>query len=276
MFAPEEKTVETVRQWLTESGIPPERITHTDNQGWLAFDATAEEAEDLLHTEFHAYEHGATGHVSASCDSYHLPKHIQKHVDYITPGVKLLAPVSKRGLQKRGFGLTNSDHGVSIPRKFVPSNAADILSIVTELTTCDQLITPVCIQALYGIPPTLPETKANPSNSLGIFEEGDYYAQEDLDLFFANFTPRIPTGTHPTPAFIDGAEAPTTDLGNAGGESDLDFQLAYPIIYPQTITLYQTDDYFYATNPNSTSTGGFNTFLDAIDGVRAIETSHEA
>ena len=101
---------------------------------------------------------------------------------------------------------------------------------------------------------------------MGIFEEGDYYAQEDLNLFFANYTPYIPQGTHPIPAFIDGAEAPT-DTADGGGESDLDFELAYPLIYPQTITLYQTDDLYYATNPNSTSTGGFNTFLDALDGV---------
>lgn len=105
---------------------------------------------------------------------------------------------------------------------------------------------------------------------MGIYEEGDYYAQEDLDLFFANYTPYIPQGTHPTPAFIDGATAPT-DVADAGGESDLDFELAYPLLYPQTITLYQTDDRYYATNPNSTSTGGFNTFLDALDGVSGTQ-----
>lgn len=70
MFAPTEKTVATVREWLVASGISAERITHSDNQGWLAFDATTEEAEALLHTEYHEYEHGATGHVVAACDAY--------------------------------------------------------------------------------------------------------------------------------------------------------------------------------------------------------------
>ena len=123
------------------------------------------------------------------------------------------------------------------------------------------------IRALYGVPkmPEYPYGKPRSDNSLGIYEEGDYYAQEDLDLFFANFTPYIPQGTHPTPAFIDGAEAPT-DTADAGGESDLDFELAYPLIYPQTVTLYQTDDSYYATNLNATS-GSFNTLLDALDGV---------
>jgi tripeptidyl-peptidase-1 len=50
----------------------------------------------------------------------------------------------------------------------------------------------------------------------------------------------------------------------AGGESNLDFQLAYPLIFPQNITLFQTDDRYYAatTGPES---GFFNTFLDGID-----------
>jgi tripeptidyl-peptidase-1 len=70
MFAPSGETVATVREWLVASGITRERITHSDNQGWLAFDATTDEAEKLLHTEYHAYEHGPTGHVAPACDAY--------------------------------------------------------------------------------------------------------------------------------------------------------------------------------------------------------------
>jgi tripeptidyl-peptidase-1 len=192
-------------------------------------------------------------------------------VDYITPGIKLLAP-EKRGIKKRGFGMTSGKygHGAGAPLR---SNPGEVPSITPgNLSTCDQHITPDCIRALYHVPlvPEYPGGKPRSDNSMGIYEEGDYYAQEDLDLFFANYTPYIPQGTHPTPAFIDGATAPT-DVANAGGESDLDFELTYPLLYPQTITLYQTDDYFYATNPNSTSTGGFNTFLDALDGVSGVQ-----
>ena len=72
------------------------------------------------------------------------------------------------------------------------------------------------------------------------------------------------TGTHPTLNGIDGGSAPVA-VKLAGGESDLDFELAIPIIYPQTTTLYQTDDALYSSG--NISTGGiFNTFLDALDG----------
>jgi tripeptidyl-peptidase I len=137
--------------------------------------------------------------------------------------------------------------------------------IPADLQHRDVAITPACIKALYGVPNG---TLANPSNAMGIFEEGDYYSQEDLNNFFANFTPYIPQGTHPKPAFIDGAEAPVV-VANAGGESDVDFELAYPVLWPQGTVLFQTDDINYATGVVWTI-GAFNTFLDAIDGVSLI------
>jgi len=50
----------------------------------------------------------------------------------------------------------------------------------------------------------------------------------------------------------------------------LDLELAYPIVWPQQITLYQVDDFVVQANPNDTYTFGFNTFLDALDGVSPI------
>ena len=245
-----------MRQWLVSAGVDPKRITHSDNKGWLAFDATAQQAEQLLHTSYHEYEHNTSGATTVGCDEYHVPKHIQKHVDYVTPGIKLLSSRKRSNKAKRGFGMTS---GKSQPPRI---RYPDRVPPFEQLSECDQAITPLCVKALYQIPFNI---LADPSNAMGIFEEGDYYAQEDLDLFFKNFTSYIPQGTHPIPALIDGAQAPVP-VETAGGESDLDFQLAYPLVYPQDIVLYQTDDLFYATNTNSTSTGGFNTFLDALDG----------
>lgn len=62
---------------------------------------------------------------------------------------------------------------------------------------------------------------------------------------------------------IDGAKAPNSVL-EAGSESDLDFQISYPIIWPQNSILFQTDDMVYENN--YTSQGFLNNFLDAIDG----------
>lgn len=83
-------------------------------------------------------------------------------------------------------------------------------------------------------------------------------------------------GTAPASALMDGADL-HTGLWWVGGESNLDFQLTYPLIYPQTTTLFQTDDINYA-QISGPGTGFANTFLDTLGGVsRSSQTEiHEA
>ena len=252
-FKPSDESVEAVHTWLVDAGIAKSSITHTANKAWLAFFATASQAEQLLHTEYYEHQDTVTGGILPACDQYHLPKHIQKHVDYVTPGVNLLAPVDgpsghsvelKRSLEARTQRTPGARALISdlAPKPKPPQNASD-------LSICDKIITPACVAALYQIP------KANitphASNEMGIFEaELQFWAQEDLNLFFTNLTTHIPNGTHPTGKLIDGGVAKTKNLSEAGGESELDFQLSYPIVYPQAITTFNVDDLHYQTWPN--------------------------
>lgn len=82
------------------------------------------------------------------------------------------------------------------------------------------------------------------------------------------YAPYVPQGTAPIPAFIDGAQAPVAqDDPTNTGESDIDIDMAFSLIYPQTVTLYQTDDSIVAMEEmNGTFQGFLNTFLDALDG----------
>ena len=195
---------------------------------------------------------------------YSLPHHVREHVDYITPGLKLLTPSRSRKdpeLQKRIFGVTSKGKHVEKPLlKALPESLTKLLA--TPLSAlCDIAAIPLCIKTLYNI--TTP-TKAAAGNQLGIFEDlDDMYSQTDLNDFFAVLATNIPQGTHPTLDGIDGATAPTT-VADAGPESDLDFQISYPIIYPQNSILFQTDDDVYEAN--YTYEGFLNNFLDAIDG----------
>ncbi|KAI1272373.1 protease s8 tripeptidyl peptidase [Xylaria sp. FL0933] len=269
-FRPSDASVETVTGWLVDAGIAKTRITHSDNKLWLAFDATVKEAEELLKTEY--YHNGKdddyeNDKVTVGSNAYHLPAHIQQHVDYVTPGVKSTTMDLKR-LRRRGAAKRNTARSPSHRRSknIEPRPVKNVEEVLSrdpnDLSNCDTYMTPACLQALYDYSPPSPHAKVSPKNSLGIFEEGDYYDQPDLDLFFNAYTPSIPNGTHPKLDSIDGGVAPLA--GFYGGESGLDFTIAYPIIFPQTITLYQTDDEYYAYYEGSR--GIFNTFLDAIDG----------
>ncbi|KAK4556381.1 hypothetical protein LTR86_006525 [Recurvomyces mirabilis] len=275
-FQPSKDAVDEVLAWVSETaGIAKNRITHTDNKAWLAFDASVSDLEDLLQTEYHEHDHESSGRTMITCDQYHIPSHLSQHIDYITPGVKGIQ-VHSSELKKRSFRPGKPGQGWGggpgwggAPGGWQPPKnrpAPHMPNPSTELQTCDQVITPACLQALYHFKPLSPNAQVSPNNSMGIFETGNAYAQQDLDSFYTNFTSYIPNGTHPILDSIDGGQAPVANVSNAGGESDLDFELAIPIIYPQTTTLYQVDDPYYANGGNGTTTGIFNTFFDALDG----------
>lgn len=73
---------------------------------------------------------------------------------------------------------------------------------------------------------------------MGVFEEYDAFSQQDLDLFFKNFAPNVPQGTSPQVDSVDGGTAPVkaSSVRN-GGESDIDLDLTYSLIYPQTVRM---------------------------------------
>ncbi|KAJ6179418.1 hypothetical protein N7519_009879 [Penicillium mononematosum] len=264
LFAPSKDSVDSVRRWLQSSGIHESRIVHSDNKGWLAFDAYAHEVEDLFKAEFYEHEHASTSSMKIGCGEYHVPEHIQPHIDYITPGVKLSPIVKKNTKAKRMSHLAHSKGTVeaynSVKPAVIPEKAK---SLPADLQRCGTDMTPACIKALYDIPDA---TKAAKGNSLGLYEQGDYFAKSDLDLYYKHFAPWIPQGTYPIPALIDGANFSVPDYSplNAG-EADIDIDMAYSLIYPQSITLYQVDDQTYEPEEEKT-TNLFNTFLDALDG----------
>ncbi|KAI2789280.1 Tripeptidyl-peptidase sed1 [Penicillium oxalicum] len=266
-FAPGQKAIEDVRSWLESSGISGDRVSHSVNKQWLQFEASTEELEALLRTEYRLYSHAHTGRSHIACREYHIPRSVREHIDFITPGI---VPREVTGVSPIGKDKLSKRRVQGNPAKILPvaPGLMEKIQKANPLDSCDTAVTPECIQQLYNIPKG---HSATPGNELGIFEAlGDVYAQEDLDLFFKNFAPEIPIGTHPKLEGVDGGVAPTTPA-NAGAESDLDFQISYPIIWPQNSILFQTDDMVYESN--YTYLGFLNTFLDAIDGSYCSEVS---
>lgn len=167
------------------------------------------------------------GGADLNVPSYHLPKHIRGHVDYVTPGVKL-TPVVKRDVKaKRHFPwFPKPPSRLPFPWSggnphWKPPGAG---SLPADLQGCGLNITPPCIKALYQIPDA---THAAPDNSLGLYEQGDYFSKSDLDLYYAEYAPYVPQGTYPIPALINGAQfgVPANSSLNSG-ESDIDIDMA--------------------------------------------------
>ena len=69
IFAPAQTTVDTVRDWLIDTGIENSRISQSVNKQWLQLDATAAEVENLLQTKYYHYEHLMTGKSNIGCEA---------------------------------------------------------------------------------------------------------------------------------------------------------------------------------------------------------------
>jgi tripeptidyl-peptidase I len=69
-FSPTSETIEAVREWLVASGFAADRVVHSENRGWFAFDATVEEAETLLLAEYYEHEHTQSGKLKVGCDRW--------------------------------------------------------------------------------------------------------------------------------------------------------------------------------------------------------------
>lgn len=113
---------------------------------------------------------------------YHVPQHVQEHIDYITPGIKLMPPRGKSEardanipVEKRSF--MNSQGARTKPvdrlraRPTKPKISPAPKAVPSGIADCGTEIIPDCIKALYNI--TDPTT-AIAGNSLGIFECTDW------------------------------------------------------------------------------------------------------
>ncbi|KAK3314311.1 alkaline serine protease [Apodospora peruviana] len=270
LFAPPEDSVQLVTNWVMSAGIPRERVSQSTNKQWIQFDANASDVESLLFTDYYVFEHLATGTKNVACDEYHIPGHIRGHIDYITPGIRLRADPGKVKKLKRDEQMKQLENrGVRASHTGLLPIKNALLPTLPPLNSsvCDKYVTPECIRAIYSVPEG---TKASPGNELGVFESlGDHYSKQDLDDYWSNVYPKIPNGTYPIEKLIDGAFGAAQDIDQVGGESDLDFQAAWPLIWPQNTILFQTDDQYYELNQTDENTpflGFWNTFYDALDG----------
>ncbi|KAF8217807.1 peptidase S8/S53 domain-containing protein [Mycena galopus ATCC 62051] len=252
-FAPSDESVHTVVSWISDSGVARDRVRVSKTKGWVMINATVAEAESLLNTEYHVFEHDS-GKQHVACDEYSLPAHVIPHVELVTPTLDFNA------ILRRSSGTTSTHIQVGQPGAGTvnPITTGTISTIFHELENCDKQITPDCLRALYDFVYLGPF--AADKNSLGIVEyTPQAYRPADLDMFAKNFTSDL-VGVRPVLKSIDGgAFANTSASFNFNGESNLDLEYAMTLVTAkQPVTLYQVGDLEMGAS--------FNNLLDALDG----------
>ncbi|KAJ7260957.1 peptidase S8/S53 domain-containing protein [Mycena haematopus] len=261
-FRPVEESVQAVVGWLEEAGVERARIELSTGGIWVQVkDLSVAEAERILNTEYHVYEH-IHGGTRLACSAYSIPSHVQPHIELITPtlhfgGPPLSSSKSKRGSHsKRNFNVKTVD---TAPPKVNPETAH-----TDDLSTCDVRITPPCYRALYNIPAS-PTIRAASKNSFGIVEYTPLaYVGSDLDLFFANFSPSL-VGRRPELISVDGGVVQTSEMDfSLNVESNFDIGYAMTLVgHGQPVRLYQVED---VPEGSVRLMSTFNDWLDALDG----------
>lgn len=97
----------------------------------------------------------------SACEVYHLPEHVSSRVDFVLPSVQFdtkhgrrdtnIGPPIKVGTPGSGF--------------YGPTSTGFLDNIFTDLEHCDNVTTPACLRALYGL---YYEPQATEKNSYGI------------------------------------------------------------------------------------------------------------
>ncbi|KAM3446780.1 hypothetical protein MY3296_009354 [Beauveria thailandica] len=268
MFAADDQSIASVKQWLVSHGIAEKDIHVNPTKTWITVDTTAGVVEKALKTRYHIYRSTTSGQDHIGSEEYSLPNNLVDIVDFVRPGpamskvtVRATQPAKGAAAIKEPVRNLSQDQLKTLEDaiKTGPSGGGDAHNAANStlpayLKLCGTIVTPDCIAYLYKIPKA---TGTNSTNRLGIYESlGDVYSQEDLNLFYTKAAPYIPAGTGPELDLINGATAPNSP-DQAGEESLLDFDMAYPIIYPQGTTLFQVkaDQYFNI----------FGDWLSAID-----------
>lgn len=265
-FASSDESVTAVKEWLLQNDISEKRLFHHRNN-WLELKVTAKEAERLLRTEYYVHVKDDDGRQKAACDGYFIPKALQGHVDFITPTVHFDTNIETRKKQKvpkpaskkRGEGEGECGYApTSTPCPTCPpgTNPGDPK---TYIGNCAESTTPACVRALYGLPDPSTIKRMNSTNiPVGVVEFApDAQYSIDLDDFFSVYTD-VPCGTQPRTLSISGGE-PQPDLQSPDAlfEPDGDFEIAWAIVYPNEVALYDI---------GSSAGANFNAFLDALDG----------
>ena len=136
-FAPEDDTVVAVQSWLKGAGINHSRQSFTS--GWITFDASVEEAEVLLNTEYHLFQHSVTAEYHVGCDQYSVPTGLRNHIDLITPTIGFSTKAKDKLLDRTSQRSRLSN----LPRDLTPR------AFTGALQGCAQNVTPSCIKGMY-------------------------------------------------------------------------------------------------------------------------------
>ncbi|KZP29427.1 hypothetical protein FIBSPDRAFT_1038818 [Athelia psychrophila] len=231
---PTSQAVSLLHNWILSHNLTGTSASFTGDI--LEVSLPVSKANSLLDADFQLYTAHASGRQAIRAVSYSIPAALKGHLDNIHPTVNF--PV---------FPSSTSSTG---PVPSVPSSK----SSSSLPASCNTVITPKCIQDLYGIPPTLATQSSNKLFVSGLL--GQYANQADITTFLEIFRPDLASNT--SFAFISVANGTNPqNVSEAGVEADLDMQYTIGLASGVPVT-------FVSVGPNLTEITSLDDFFIAL------------
>ncbi|KAH9839200.1 family S53 protease [Rhodofomes roseus] len=213
-MAPAAESTSAVNTWLSENGLQARNISGAGD--WLSVQIPVSTANDLLDANFSTVRRLA----------YSIPLDFADHIDLIHPTVSFPNAYGHVPALQTSFSSTpveNADTG--------PCNIS--------------LVTPTCLQWLYGIPATPATSHGNGLIVSGLVE--DWPQEADLKAFLTEYRPDMDPATAWTLVSLDNGTDPQ-EAEDAGMKANLDVQYTMGIAtdVPVTFITAGNDD-----NPTS-------------------------
>ncbi|KAJ7685962.1 family S53 protease [Mycena rosella] len=240
---PSAETVSAVSEWLSENGITAKSISPAGDL--LQISLSVSKADALLSTQFSTFTHIASGKTSIRTLAYSVPVSLQSHIQFVHPTVAFVPPLS----------------GLPGPRAAPSTNAVP--------ASCEDIVNPTCLQAMYGIPSAKATSSA--SNVIGVAGYLDEFANSvDLGLFLSNLRTDLVNSTFSLQTIDDGSNDQTLD--DAGIEADLDIEYTVGIAGGVPVTFISVGD------DSVDDVDGFidivNSILAEPSGITVLTTSY--
>ncbi|KAI0045659.1 family S53 protease [Auriscalpium vulgare] len=240
--APTPESTAAVTSWLSEHGLSATALSPAGD--WIGIETTVAQANSLFDADFSKFVH-TSGQETVRTLSYSIPASLKSHLDLVHPTVTFPA-----------IELAN------VPLASIPlSLSARIeLSSDTAPSSCNNYITPTCLQQLYGIPSTPAAQDGNQLYVTGLIEQ--YANRADLGSFLTRFRPDMSPNTTFAFQSLDGGKD-LQNISQAGLEADLDIQYTIGVATGVPVTFLSVG------NNSQDNTGGM---LDLANNLLSQQT----
>jgi len=227
MLRPVPEATAGILGWLQASGIKQEDIE--DDNEWINFVASVEQAERMMDTNFHVYESVVKPVQKVRTLQYSVPEDLAKYIDVIQPTTRFgqVRPQSNHIFESFVQGKVNHGSG-----RIKTAGALDIAA------ACNRTITPDCLKELYQITGYTPDAdKAGFVGINGFLEQWAQYA--DLEDFVSTYTPDA-AGANFSFTSVNGGLLDQNNRIADSVEANLDVQYVTPLVFPMNSTFYST------------------------------------